>query len=84
MTRNMGWTDRSLRAVIVAPLAIIVALIVGASTVVGIFLFVVAGIMLVTALSGFCPTYTLLGISTGPGGVHRTGHGLLRGHASPG
>lgn len=82
MTRNMGWTDRSLRAVIVAPLAIIVALIAG--TVVGIFLFVVAGIMLVTAASGFCPTYTLLGISTGPGGVHRTGHGLLRGHASPG
>ena len=35
MTRNMGMLDRSLRAFLVAPAAITVALILGAGTVVG-------------------------------------------------
>jgi Protein of unknown function (DUF2892) len=81
MTQNMGTVDRSLRALVVVPVAIVVALLVGASTIVGVILFVVAGIMLVTATTGFCPTYTLIGISTRPRGPHRTGHGLLHGHA---
>ena len=41
MTRNMGAFDRGLRAFIVAPVAIVVALLVGASTVFGVILFVV-------------------------------------------
>jgi hypothetical protein len=81
MPKNMGAFDRVLRAVVVAPAAIAVALTLGAGTLVGIVLFVVAGIMLATAVSGFCPAYTLLGIATGPQGVHRVGRGLHPGRA---
>jgi hypothetical protein len=77
----MGTVDRSLRAFVVAPAAIVVAVLLGAGTIAGIVLFVVAGVMLLTGATGFCPTYTVIGISTGPGGLHRTGHGLLHGHA---
>jgi hypothetical protein len=81
MTPNMGAFDRGLRAVVVAPAAIVVALIVGVSTVVGVILLIVAGIMLATAATGFCPTYTVVGISTQPRGLHRVGHRLRGGHA---
>jgi hypothetical protein len=80
MAHNTGAVDRSLRAFAVAPAAIVVALLIGAGTVVGIILFVVAGVMIVTAATAFCPTYTVLGISTHPGGLHRKGHGLRHGH----
>lgn len=76
MIRNMGVLDRALRAFVVAPVAIVVALIVGAGTVAGVILFIVAGIMLATAATGFCPNYVWLGISTAPRGVHRVGHGI--------
>lgn len=79
MTRNMGAFDRGLRAFVVAPVAIVVALLVGAGTVFGVILFVVAGIMLTTAVTAFCPTYILIGIST-RAGLHRVGHGLHPGH----
>jgi hypothetical protein len=81
MIRNMGTLDRGLRAVVVAPAAIVAALIFGAGTVGGVILFVVAGIMLVSATAAFCPTYTLVGISTHPRGLHRVGHGIRHGHA---
>lgn len=80
MTKNMGVLDRGLRGFVVAPVAIVVAFIVGAGTIAGIVLFVVAGIMLATAATGYCPTYTLLGITTDHG-VHRVGHGPRAGHA---
>lgn len=81
MPRNMGVLDRALRAFVVAPVAIVVALVLGAGTIPGIVLFVVAGVMLTTAVTAYCPTYSLLGIATGPDGAHRTRHGLGRGHA---
>ena len=81
MTRNMGALDRGLRTFVVAPVAIVVAFIVGAGTVGGVILFVVAGIMLASSAVGFCPTYTVVGISTYPRGVHRVGHHLRGGHA---
>ena len=80
-TKNMGAFDRALRIFIVVPAAIVVAFLIGAGTVVGVILSVVAGIMLTTAVIGFCPTYTVLGISTHPRGLHRVGHGLHAGHA---
>ena len=80
MIRNMGTLDRALRVFVVAPVAIVLAFILGAGTAAGIVLFVVAGIMLVSGATGFCPTYILLGISTDHG-VHRVGHGLRHGHA---
>jgi hypothetical protein len=78
--RNMGTLDRAVRAFVVAPAAIVVALIVGAGTVAGIVLFVVAGIMLATSATGYCPNYTWIGIST-QHGLHRVDHGLFHGHA---
>lgn len=81
MTQNMGTLDRGLRVFLVAPAAIVAALLLGAGTLGGIVLFVVAGIMLATGATGFCPTYTVLGISTHPRGLHRVGHHLRRGHA---
>ena len=81
MIRNMGALDRGVRAFVVAPVAIAVALILGAGTVGGIILLVVAGIMLASAATAFCPTYILVGISTHPRGVHRVGHGIRHGHA---
>ena len=81
MTRNMGTLDRILRAFVVAPVAIVLALLVGAGTLVGVILFVAAGVMLATAATAFCPTYTLIGISTRPRGLHRVGHGIRHGHA---
>ena len=80
MTRNMGILDRSLRAFVIAPVAIAVALLAGAGSVAGVILFVVAGIALVTGATGVCPTYTLLGIST-RGNLHRVGPGIRHGHA---
>lgn len=81
MTRNMGTIDRSVRAFVVAPVAIVLALVVGAGTLGGVILFVVAAIMLVTAVTAFCPTYIALGITTRPHGLHRVGHRLRGGHA---
>ena len=80
MIRNMGALDRALRAFVVAPLAIVLALIVGAGTVAGVILLIVGGIMLATAATGFCPNYVWLGISTDPH-VHRVGHSIRHGHA---
>lgn len=65
MKRNMGTVDRVLRAVVVAPVLILVSFLVfGAGSALGIVALVFAGIMLATAAVGFCPTYTLFGIST--------------------
>ena len=80
MTRNMGTWDRGLRTFIVAPAAIVAAFIVGAGTIGGVILFVVAGIMLVTSATGFCPIYTVIGISTDPE-LHRVSHHLRGRHA---
>ena len=80
MTRNMGTFDRALRAFVVAPAAIVVALILGAGTPGSIVLFIVAGIMLATAVTAFRPTYTVVGISTEPR-LQRVGHHLRGGHA---
>ncbi len=79
MSRNMGTTDCGVRAFLVAPAAFVAALILGAGTVAGIVLFVVAGIMLATSATGYCPNYTWIGIST-EHGLHRVDHGLFHGH----
>ena len=81
MIRNMGIFDRRLRVFAVAPDAIVLAFVFGAGTIIGIVMFVIAGIMLATAATGFCPTYTLLGVSTHPDGFHRVRHHLHAGHA---
>ena len=64
MSKNMSNLDRGLRAFLVAPLAIVVAFVVGAGSIFGIVLFAVAAIMLATSAIGYCPLYTLLHLNT--------------------
>ena len=65
MTANVGTTDRVIR-VVLAVVAAIVGFAVGAGSVLGIILLVVAAVLLVTAAVGFCPLYPLLGLNTCP------------------
>ncbi|MBL8928868.1 MAG: DUF2892 domain-containing protein [Kineosporiaceae bacterium] len=60
MLRNEGPVDRGIRAVI-GVIAAIAAFSVGAGSGLGILLLVVAAIMLLTAATGFCPLYRVLG-----------------------
>ena len=64
MTSNLNRIDRNARLFLVTPVAVILAFVVGVGSIGGIILLVVAAIMIVTALLGFCPLYRLLGIST--------------------
>lgn len=64
MTRNMAGLDRGIRALLGA-IALVVALVsvvpLGWSWAIGI----VGAVLLVTAVAGFCPLYTLFGMRTG-------------------
>ena len=61
MTANVGGIDRALR--IVAGLALIALAI---SNVVGMWGYIVGGIVLATGVFRFCGAYTLLGVNTCP------------------
>lgn len=61
MTANVGGIDRALR--IVAGLALIALAI---TNVVGMWGYVVGGIVLATGVFRFCGAYTLLGVNTCP------------------
>ena len=63
MRTNESTLDRVVRLV-VAVVATVLGVVVGAGSVGGVLLFVVAAIMLVTAAVGFCPVYRIFGIST--------------------
>lgn len=65
MATNEGNADRVIR-VVLAVVAAIIAVAVGAGSVLGVILWIVAGILLVTGLAGFCPLYRMLGINTCP------------------
>jgi hypothetical protein len=64
MSRNLSNLDRGLRAFVMAPVAIILAVLVGAGSIVGILLFALAAIMLATSAVGFCPLYALFRFDT--------------------
>jgi hypothetical protein len=61
MTANVGGIDRALR--IVAGLALIALAI---TNVVGMWGYIVGGIVLATGVFRFCGAYTLLGLNTCP------------------
>lgn len=65
MTANVGSTDKVIRLVL-ALAAVVVAFVAGISSVLGIVLLVVGAVLGVTALTGFCPLYRVLGMSTCP------------------
>ncbi len=63
MKKNEGTIDRVVRLVL-AIVAAVVAIAVGPGSVVGIVLWVVTAILVLTAATGFCLLYPLFGIST--------------------
>ncbi len=69
MNANVGTPDKLIR-IVIGVVAAIAAFSAGVGSVLGIVLLVVAAIMLVTAFTGFCPIYRLLGVSTGKVRTH--------------
>lgn len=63
MKKNMGSTDRIVRSIIAAVIAVLffTKMITGT---LGIVLLVLAGIFLLTSFVSFCPIYAPFGIST--------------------
>jgi uncharacterized membrane protein len=57
MKQNMGTADRIVRAVVLAPVLLVIAYLVGFASVVGVISTVLAVVMLGTAAVGFCPLY---------------------------
>jgi hypothetical protein len=63
MWRNESAADRWLR-VVIAALGWWLAATLGYGTAGGVIVLVMAGILVVTAVTGFCPLYALLRVST--------------------
>ncbi len=63
MKKNMGTLDMAIRLIIAVILAVLVFTGVVTGTP-GIVLLVVAGVLVITILTGFCGLYTLFGINT--------------------
>lgn len=63
MKTNMGTTDKIIRVIIAAIIAVLFFTNVIQGTL-GIVLLVLAGIFLLTSLISFCPLYAPLGINT--------------------
>lgn len=63
MSANVGGLDRLVR-IVIAVVAVIGAIALGFGSVWAWVLVVVAAILLVTSVVGFCPLYRLIGAST--------------------
>lgn len=66
MTCNMGRTDRMLRALLIAPLLVVVGVLVGPTGWLAYVLYALALVMLGTSAVGYCPLYAPFGIRTTP------------------
>ena len=66
MKQNMGSADRKLRALLVGPALVVVALLVGPGGWLAFVLYGLAVVMWVTAAAGSCPLYSLFGLRTCP------------------
>lgn len=64
MTKNMGSTDRIVRASLAVAL-LVVAAVAGLGSIVGIIALVFAAVMADTSAAGFCPLYVPLHLNTG-------------------
>lgn len=67
MTQNVGRTDKTIRLIVAAAIAVV--LVTGAialASTLGIILVVVGVIFLFTALVNWCAVYALFGVSTCP------------------
>ena len=64
MQHNMSTFDRTLRALLVAPVLVVIGGAVGPASPASIVLYVLAAVMLTTAAVGFCPLYALFHVET--------------------
>lgn len=64
MSKNMNTLDRRVRALVVAPIAVVVGVLIGPGAAGSIVLYAVAGVMLATSAAGYCPLYSVLGLGT--------------------
>lgn len=60
MSKNMNTLDRRVRALLVAPVAIVIGILIGPSAAGSIVLYAVAAAMLATSAVGYCPLYSVL------------------------
>jgi hypothetical protein len=74
MKTNLSNLDRALRALLVAPAALIVGVVVGPASLLAIVLYAIALVLLATAAVGFCPLYALLHIDSRRWAAHRKEH----------
>ena len=65
MKKNMGNIDKIVRILVALVIAVLFFTNVISGTL-GIVLFVLAGVFVLTSLMSFCPLYTLVGINTCP------------------
>jgi hypothetical protein len=65
MKKNMGSTDKIIRVIIAAIVAVLFLTNVITGTL-GIILLVLAGIFVLTSLVSFCPIYAIFGMNTCP------------------
>jgi Inner membrane protein YgaP-like, transmembrane domain len=62
MSKNMTILDRRLRALLIAPLVVVIAVLIGPGSVASIVLYALAAVMLATGAAGYCPLYSLFGM----------------------
>ena len=63
MKKNMGTTDKVIR-ILVAALMLVLFLTNVISGTLAVILLILAGVLVVTSLLGFCPLYLTFGLST--------------------
>ena len=64
MKHNLGSTDRAIRAFVAAPALVVVGVLVGPAAALSWLAYGLAGVLLATSAAGWCPLYTLFGVST--------------------
>jgi hypothetical protein len=65
MNGNMSTLDRRLRALVVAPAAAVIGVLIGPGSVTAIVLYALAAIVLATSAAAYCPFYALFHIGRG-------------------
>ena len=64
MKKNIGSTDRKLRAFVLAPVLVIAGLLVGPTGALALVAYALAAVMLATSAVSTCPLYLPFGLST--------------------
>ncbi len=68
MSKNMNILDRRVRALLVAPAAVVIGILVGPGSAAAIVLYAIAAVMLATSAIGYCPLYSVVHLGRRSGG----------------